>query len=83
MSNDLLTHILDKALLDKLERFRVKKKEESDFLMRWCTKPGCKGSMRGDSVDTERVTCPECHTVVCFKCKDEWHEGLSCETNAD
>ena len=51
--------------------------------MRWCTKPGCKGSMRGDSVDTEQVTCPECNTVVCFKCKDEWHAGITCEANAD
>ena len=49
--------------------------------MRWCTKPGCPGSMRGESLDTKKVTCPDCRTEVCFQCRDEWHGSRSCEDN--
>ena len=34
-------------IMEKLQRFKEKKQEEGDMLMRWCTKPGCKGKMRG------------------------------------
>ena len=33
-------------ILEKLERFREKKKEESDQLMRWCVKIGCNGKIK-------------------------------------
>lgn len=49
--------------------------------MRWCTKPGCSGSMRGENLDVKKVTCPVCSTEVCFQCRDEWHGRKSCESN--
>ena len=69
----------------RYERFRDKKKLDLDPLVRYCTKPGCDGHMRGESLETTaKVQCPECSTWVCFLCREEWHgEGTSCEANLD
>ena len=67
----------------KYKEFVVKKKVEGDPLMRWCTKPGCTGSMRGDDLNAKKVTCPVCKTDVCFQCRDEWHGTDTCEKNMD
>jgi len=56
---------------------------DGDPLHRWCTKPGCKGSMRAAFLDTKQVVCPICGTKVCFQCRDEWHAWLTCEENLD
>ena len=66
-------------VLDKLQVFVKKQRQEGDPLNRWCTKPGCTGSMRGESLDAKMVVCPICATKVCFQCRDDWHDDLSCE----
>jgi len=70
----------EKDQLDKLKEIIAKQEKEADPLMRWCTKPGCSGSMRADDLEAVRVSCPICATQVCFQCRDEWHSG-TCEDN--
>lgn len=69
--------------LKKLRDFIEKQSKEGDPLMRWCTKPGCSGLMKGETLDSKKVTCPVCSTEVCFQCRDEWHGSVSCEANMD
>ena len=67
--------------LEKLHKFREKKLNEGDPLMRWCTKPGCKGTVRGKHMNERKVKCPECDTSLCFRCREEWHGWCtSCES---
>ena len=47
--------------------------------MRWCTRPGCKGTVRGENMDATELQCPECDTKICFRCREDWHGKLSCE----
>ena len=56
----------DPELLKKYETFKSNAEVDKDPLMRWCTKPGCKGFVRGKSLDEKMVQCPECHTKICF-----------------
>lgn len=72
-------------LWTKFERFKLKRELERDPLVRYCTKPGCDGHMRGKSNgETQKLQCPKCSTWVCFLCREEWHgEGLSCEALLD
>lgn len=66
-------------VLEKFERFREKKLEESDPLLRYCTKPNCEGKMRGANMQAKELTCPECGTKICFQCREEAHGKLTCE----
>ena len=59
--------------LEKMVKFKEKKLNEADPLMRWCTKAGCKGTVRGKHMDERKLQCPECGTSICFRCKEEWH----------
>jgi hypothetical protein len=79
-----LTKLFEEKEPETLQKLRdlVKKHEqEADPLVRWCTKPGCPGLMRGESLDAKKVVCPKCSTEVCFQCRDEWHGRTSCEQN--
>ena len=69
----------DPEVLEKFERFREKKLEESDPLLRFCTKPGCEGKMRGENMQAKELTCPDCGTKICFQCREEAHGKLTCE----
>ena len=83
---DILTHQLEeKDLWAKFERFRDKKELDKDPLVRYCTKAGCDGYMRGKSLEkTQKLQCPKCNTWVCFLCREEWHgEGVSCDALLD
>ena len=67
-------------LYDKYKRFVRKRLMESDPLVRWCTKPGCGMNMKAENMDATKLTCPECSTEVCFKCRDTWHgENKTCQ----
>ena len=35
--------------------------------------------MRADSNETEKLQCPACKTWACFRCRDVWHEDVSCK----
>ena len=38
--------------------------------------------MRGHEGATE-LTCPECGTSICFRCREEWHGDITCEQAMD
>lgn len=44
----------------------------------WCSRPGCENYMEGSSKQPKLV-CALCGQMVCFFCKNDWHEGLRCE----
>ena len=49
--------------------------------MRWCTKQGCTGKMKGKNLSERKLVCPECKTAICFRCREEWHgRWTSCES---
>ena len=76
-----LFETVEPETLQKLRDLIAKHEKEADPLVRWCTKAGCQGSMRGESLDAKKVVCPVCSTEVCFQCRDEWHGRTSCEQN--
>ena len=80
IDDDLKTLFKDEPeLLKKLEKWRQRKRDFSNELYRECIKPNCEGTMIAPHVRVEYVTCSICKTKVCFKCKDAWHKGMSCE----
>ena len=69
------------AVLDKLKRFKEVKQEGYDPLLRYCPKNYCKGKVYAKNMKAEKLKCPECASIICFVCKEEWHEGLSCDAS--
>ena len=65
--------------LEKYERFKKAKELEADPLVRYCPKAGCSEYMKADSNETEKLQCLSCKTWVCFRCRDVWHEDVSCK----
>jgi hypothetical protein len=47
----------DKELLEKLNRFA---NEVVDLYTRFCIRPGCETTMRADSMDAKKLSCPTC-----------------------
>jgi len=45
--------------------------------LRWCSRIGCENYMAGDQ-ENLRLQCV-CGQEICFNCKDNWHEGRTCE----
>ena len=73
-------HNVGGDLLEKYERFKEKKANDSDPLIRWCTKPGCDTTIRAENTDATKLTCPTCSTEVCYQCKEPWHgEDVTCD----
>lgn len=35
--------------------------------------------MYAKDIKETKLECPLCSTLVCFECKEEWHEGISCD----
>jgi hypothetical protein len=52
----------DPELLKKYKSYKNNLGVDSDPLMRWCTKPNCKGFVSGLSLDDQSVQCPQCRT---------------------
>lgn len=68
----------------KYEEFRVKKALESDPLVRWCPKSSCQAAIKGANMHSTKLTCGECGTEVCFRCREEWHgRWISCEKHME
>lgn len=44
----------------------------------WCSRPGCENYMEGSS-KKPKLICALCGQMICFFCKNDWHEGLKCE----
>ena len=59
--------------LTKYRAFKSNAEVDKDPLMRWCTKPGCKGFVRGQTLEDREVQCPLCQTRICFQCRDDLH----------
>ena len=75
---------VDTDIYDRFKKFRQKKLDEGDPLVRYCTTPRCEGRMRADHMNARKVTCPECSQQICFRCRDDWHGYFtSCERNLE
>jgi hypothetical protein len=70
-------------VLEKYRRFKSNATEESNPLMRFCTKPGCEGKIIADDENATKIVCQICEQEVCFMCRESWHEGVSCEDAGD
>lgn len=46
--------------LEKLIKFKEKKLNEGDPMMRWCTEPSCNGTVRGKTLKDRKLKCPDC-----------------------
>lgn len=69
--------LLTKEKLVKYEEFRQKKLLEQDETVRWCVRPGCDKHVRGN-IFSKVVVCV-CGQGICYDCRREEHNGLSCE----
>jgi hypothetical protein len=68
-----------KLILDKLKRFKDSKNEHNNILLRYCPKNRCEGKMYAKDMKATKMQCPICSTLVCFECKEEWHEAVTCD----
>jgi len=59
--------------------WKEKKLEQYDIMLRYCTKERCEGKMYAKDMKDTKLQCPICSTLVCFECKEEWHEKVSCD----
>ena len=65
--------------MDRFKYFREKKDIDKDPLVRYCPKAGCDQYIRAEDSQCVKLQCQKCTTEVCFACKQEWHEGVTCE----
>ena len=74
----------DNEVLDKFKKFRQKRLDNCDPLVRYCARVGCSGRMRANSMKASKLTCPDCSMQICFRCRDEYHGYfVSCEQNME
>jgi len=67
-------------LIEKLKLFREKKNDLIDPLLRFCPRTNCNGRVNAASMNSLKLTCPDCRTNICFSCREEWHGYFStCE----
>ena len=71
--------IKEPELLEKLEKWRTRREDYANRLLRHCTKPNCEGTMIAAHDKVEYVQCPLCGTKSCFSCRDAYHKGITCE----
>lgn len=58
---------------------------EQDPQFRWCAHEKCtSGQLYGDEVNQDpKICCTACGSVNCFKCRNVYHHGISCEQFQD
>eukprot|EP01132_Coremiostelium_polycephalum_P001429 gene1429-1803_t len=71
-------HILDGEWFEKYDNLLLKNSLESDKRVRYCPFVDCGVPMVNNKTD-DHCQCPKCSYSFCFKCRDEWHEGYSCQ----
>jgi len=75
---DLQFLLKDDHLFLKYKKFKKILELSMQPNVRWCVRPGCDNHMEGDPTK-KRLVCDKCGQDVCFACKNEWHEGRTCE----
>ena len=43
-----------------------------------CATPDCNQMYRPQAL-AQRLSCPSCYSIICVKCGEDWHDGMSCE----
>ena len=43
-----------------------------------CATPDCNQLYRPQTTQ-QKLNCPSCCTIICAKCNEDWHDGMSCE----
>lgn len=67
------------AALSKYHRFIGSNFVEHNKYLTNCPTPNCsKVAQISDDPSTEAIECPDCLTLFCFICGNNWHEPLTC-----
>nr|CAI5870181.1 unnamed protein product [Callosobruchus analis] len=69
-------------LLEKHKKYRLNREVDLDSTRTWCPRAGCETVCRlcpTQRCSPQSVFCPTCSTDFCSNCKQEWHEGISCD----
>ncbi|CAH9103436.1 unnamed protein product [Cuscuta epithymum] len=65
----------------KYRRFLLRSYVEQNQIIKWCPGPGCDYAVKFDTWNTENcgVEC-ECTTAFCWKCTEDSHHPVDCDT---
>ena len=64
-------------MFDKYLRFKANIEEEKNKNLVYCINTRCLNKIFTNPLD-KKVKCPQCNTLICKECKEEWHENTSC-----
>ncbi|GJW31258.1 probable E3 ubiquitin-protein ligase ARI8 [Tanacetum coccineum] len=79
---DMVNVLAESEEKKKYDRFWLRSYVESSKKIKWCPGPGCDYAIESDHVfeaDSYDVTC-DCKYVFCWKCMEDAHHPLDCET---
>lgn len=85
LMDQLIKNLLDEETYNLFQRKVRDRSLMKDPSFRWCINcsSGFVASPRASpTVGSSTATCPDCSTVVCIKCNQQWlpqHENVSCE----
>ncbi|CAH1113308.1 unnamed protein product [Psylliodes chrysocephalus] len=69
-------------LLEKHKKYRLNREVELDKSRTWCPRAGCEtvcSLCPQHKCSPQGVYCPTCTSEFCSNCKQEWHDGVSCD----
>eukprot|EP01133_Synstelium_polycarpum_P002559 gene2559-2933_t len=77
-------HIIKGELFEAYDKLLLTSSLERDSNIKYCPYPDCKEAMVVPK-DEKHITCTskECGYQYCGQCREEWHEGLTCEDWAE
>ncbi|KAI6230354.1 RBR-type E3 ubiquitin transferase [Aphelenchoides fujianensis] len=81
--NDIYAALcMNTALLERYERFMIRRVLMTDPDTRWCPAPDCDYAVIAQSCAAcPQLECgrPGCNTLFCYHCKGEWHPQQTCD----
>ncbi|KAI6209928.1 RBR-type E3 ubiquitin transferase [Aphelenchoides besseyi] len=81
--NDIYTTLcMNQALLERYERFMIRRILLTDPDTRWCPAPDCDyACIAQNCAACPQLECgrPGCNTLFCYHCKGEWHPQQTCD----
>ena len=79
ISDGEIQRLCPKDVIKKYEELQSKFLIRGDKNIFHCLNHECGALLCTEDEDPTRLQCYVCHYKFCFKCKDEWHEGYTCE----
>lgn len=71
--------VLDQAMWEKYDNFVLIATLKQDPNICWCPSPGCTNAIFREPTDDTKIVCDACRYQFCSMCKEQWHDGMSCE----